>query len=158
MSSLSSRPLCVARTRIFLKFYPFPVRCPKDTSKFFPKKIVQASNLHDIDACVSSTLPNKSSQLDSKLWFFPDISPTQFKLLLTRSSLCALSSAEGHWYQRQKMPKLLKIEPWPLVSAGSQCKDKTVYGPDWSIVIIFFHVKGWLTPNFSPFFVLIHSS
>ena len=59
-----------------------------------------------------SQISNRSSTLNCD--FSQTFQPTPFKLLLTRTSLCALSSAEGHWYQRQKMPKLLKIEPWPL--------------------------------------------
>ena len=103
-----------------------------------PKKLQKPRIDMILMACVSSTLPNRLSQLDLKLWFLSHISTDA-------SSFGAISSEmgpESHRYPRQKcrtkmwdLPKFLKIGQWRHVS-WRHCTDKTVYDPDWSIIII----------------------
>ena len=113
----------------------------------FPKKWQKPRIDMILMACVSSTLPNRLSQLDLKLWSLSHIS-TDASYLVAISSEMGPGGHRyprqkgGHRYPRQKcrtkmwdLPKFLKIGQWRHVS-WRHCTDKTVYDPDWSIIII----------------------
>ena len=121
--------------RNFIQFYPFLVRCLKDaswevtTDEILLVVIVlnetESSVLNKLssDRHTGQSQPSQISHCSSTLNcdFSHRFQPTPFKLVLTQSSLCALSkelSPSGHKNQKQRCgikmwgwPKFLKIGP-----------------------------------------------